>query len=150
MFFCKCLEYAFTKKNLKNFEFWEIESFENKTINDIVCDNFYKDICFKEGESRYQVQLSCKDDHDLLLNNCNHCKTQIRNLVKRFPLNINLLDIDNGVIKKVNRILEHLKPFRRSNQVKSITCQTILFQRKADQQKFVWFLMQVQMLLDLP
>lgn len=40
-------------------KFWEIESFETKTVNDIVCDNFHKDICFREVESRYQVQLSC-------------------------------------------------------------------------------------------
>ena len=38
-------------------KFWETESFETKTTNDIVYDNFYNNIPFNEGESRYQVSL---------------------------------------------------------------------------------------------
>lgn len=37
---------------------WEIESFETKTTNDIVCDNFCKYIHFDKGDSKYQVQLT--------------------------------------------------------------------------------------------
>lgn len=141
---------CFYQKTNKIEKFWEIESFETKIINDIVCDNFHKDICFREGESRYLVQLSYKDDQDLLLNNYNHCKTQIRNCMKKFSLNTNLLDIDNLCYLKSQLGSGIIEPFSgiKSVQVHYLPDHPVSKERKP--QKFVWLLMQVQTLLDLP
>ena len=51
----KCITEIPNNEREKIKKFWEIESFESKTTNDIVYDNFFSDVSFTEGESRYKV-----------------------------------------------------------------------------------------------
>ena len=62
-------------------------------------DNDCKDICFNEGESKFQVQLPFQDDHNLLSDNYEHCKTQSKKLPKKLSLNADSLDACNSIIK---------------------------------------------------
>ena len=61
--------------------------------------NFCNEIRFNNGESRYQIRLPFENDHDLLPNNYNHCKTRLKNLAKKLSSKIDLLHAYNNIIK---------------------------------------------------
>ncbi|XP_047132421.1 uncharacterized protein LOC124811158 [Hydra vulgaris] len=82
--------------------FWDSEAIGTTTseINDVVYENFKKEIQFNEHSKRYEVSLPFKINHDLISDNYTYCIKRLAPVLKKLSKDNKLLMSYNSIIKE--------------------------------------------------
>nr|XP_047139172.1 uncharacterized protein LOC124815072 [Hydra vulgaris] len=82
--------------------FWDSEAIGTTTseINDVVYENFKKEIQFNEHSKRYEVSLPFKMNHDLISDNYTYCIKRLAPVLKKLSKDNKLLMSYNSIIKE--------------------------------------------------